>query len=518
MAKTLHKVQRAAADSSGMALSRRKVIGAFGLAAAGLSAGGIGWGAARAKETASSIVAADVGYNQSLRPQFHFTARTGWLNDPNGLVFVDGCYHMFFQHNPFGTEWGHMTWGHAISRDLVHWRQLAEAIRPDRMGTIWSGSAAVDTLNTTGFRRGSQPAIVAMYTAAGGTSKISKGQPFTQCIAYSNDGGRTFTKYAHNPVIPQIVNANRDPKIIWYPPERCWVAPLFLSPDRGFAIFKSSDLKHWTKLQELPFPQSQECPNFFPMPVQGSPGEHRWIFTGANSQYLIGHFDGKRFTPELGPFAMETGRNFYAAQVYSNIPASDGRTIQIGWMRGGKYPGMPFNQQMSFPCALTLRQTLDGLRIFREPVREISHLWRKTHHAGNLALSSQKIPLPATGGLFDIQLIINAHPTGALSLTVNGQEIVVDIARRQVRCLGASGRLELGKPLAGERTISLRILADRTSLEIFSPNGPISMSSCYVPGGHALPVACVIAGGRAVVRSLTIHELSSAWPGTNRRS
>ncbi len=403
-----------------------------------------------------------------------------------------------------------MTWGHAISSDLIHWRQLPEAIRPDRFGTIWSGSAAVDFFNTTGFNRGSQPAIIAMYTAAGGTSKISKGQPFTQCIAYSNDGGRTFTKYAHNPVIPQIVKGNRDPKIIWYPPDRCWIAPLFISPDRGFAIFKSSNLKHWTKLQELHFPQSQECPNFFPLPVLGRAGEERWIFTGANGQYLIGQFDGKAFTPDSGPAAMETGNNFYAAQVYNNIPASDGRTIQIGWMRGGQYPGMPFNQQMSFPCELTLRQTHDGLRIVRQPVREIQRLWRRRHHIQRLALHSQQHPVPGIrGDLFDVQAVIAADSTGVMGFHINGQTIELDMTTRQVHCLGATGAL--GKPQHPGQAITLRILVDRTSIEVFSTRGPVSLSCCYLPPNKPQEFACYSKGGKAIFQSVLVHELASVW-------
>ena len=204
-----------------------------------------------------------------------------WTNDPNGLVFYKGEYHLFFQHNPNGIDWGNMTWGHAVSPDLVHWKQLANAIEPDRLGTIFSGSAVVDWDNTAGFQKGDEKTIVAIYTAAGGTSDQSKGQPFTQCIAYSNDRGRTWTKYDKNPVLKHIVGGNRDPKVVWHAPTRRWIMALFLDGNE-FAFFSSPDLKTWTQLQRMTIPNCAECPDFFEMPVDGKPELKKWVWTAAN--------------------------------------------------------------------------------------------------------------------------------------------------------------------------------------------------------------------------------------------
>jgi sucrose-6-phosphate hydrolase SacC (GH32 family) len=164
------------------------------------------------------VIVTDTPYHETYRPQFHFSSRTNWLNDPNGLVYAGDEYHLFFQHNPLSVEWGNMTWGHAVSKDLVHWRQLEDAIHPDKLGTVFSGSAVVDWTNSSGFGTAQNPPVIAMYTAAGDTSPESKGVPFTQCIAYSTDHGTTFTKYAGNPVVPHIQGGNRDPKLVRFAP------------------------------------------------------------------------------------------------------------------------------------------------------------------------------------------------------------------------------------------------------------------------------------------------------------
>ena len=279
-------------------------------------------------------------YNEKYRPQFHFTPQKGWTNDPNGLVFYKGEYHLFFQHNPFGTQRGNMTWGHAISHDLVHWKQQANAIGPDVRGTIFSGSAVVDNGNTAGFQSGEEKTLVAIYTAAGGTSPESKGQSFTQCIAYSNDRGRTWIKYSGNPVVPHMVGGNRDPKVVWHSPTKQWIMVLFVDGNT-FRFLASPNLKNWTILRDITVPGAAECPDFFEMRVEGELGPTKWVWTAANDHYVIGAFDGKRFIPEVMTQPGHWGQNYYAVQTYSGLP--DARRVQVGWMNGGEYPDMPFN-------------------------------------------------------------------------------------------------------------------------------------------------------------------------------
>jgi sucrose-6-phosphate hydrolase SacC (GH32 family) len=446
-------------------------------------------------------------YHESLRPQFHFTSRGNWLNDPNGLVYFDGEYHLFFQHNPSGNEWGNMTWGHAVSPDLLHWRQLDDALKPDALGTTFSGSAVVDRDNTAGFQSSAEPAMVAIYTAAGGTSEESKGKPFTQCLAYSNDRGRTWTKYAGNPVLGTVAEGNRDPKVVWYAPTRRWIMALYKSHN-DFALFSSSDLKVWTHLQDLAIPGSEECPDFFEMDLDRETKRPRWIFTTANGRYLVGQFDGQRFIPEAGPYPSDFGANYYAMQSWSSTP--DGRRIQIAWMRGGKYPGMPFNQQMSFPCELSLRTTAEGPRLFRTPVREIESLYAGQHELKNLDLKPGGVE-PLSGIRCDgVDVTVELLPRGEeseIDFSVHGHALMYSAKRHELSFLGRSMVIHP----AGDGTVRLRFLIDRTSVEVFADDGLSVLSSCFVPIQGASSLRLQAKRGSAMIAQLDLHSLKSAW-------
>jgi len=446
-------------------------------------------------------------YNEAYRPQFHFTAHKNWLNDPNGLVFYEGEYHLFFQHNPLGLEFGDMAWGHAVSPDLVHWRQLPHALMPDARGPVWSGSAVVDCNDTSNLGSPGKAPLVALYTAAGGKSPESQGHAFTQCLAYSVDHGRTWTRYAHNPVLPHIAGENRDPKVVWYAPTRRWIMALYLDGDR-FGLFSSPDLKNWTSTQTLTLPGCDECPDFFEMPVQGSPNEHRWVFTAANGRYLVGEFDGQKFTPESRVLPGDYGANFYAVQTYSDIPQSDGRRIQIAWMRGGEYPHMPFNQQMSFPCELTLHKELEGLRLHRWPVREIAGLYADQQQWRDVTLAPGDNPLHAlSGDLWDIRVEFEIGTATAVGFRVRGEDMRYGAKDQTLTMLGQTAPLKL----EGHRLV-LRLLVDRTSLEVFVEGGHVSMTGCFLPPSDDQTLAVYADGGTAKIVSLTAHSLRSAWP------
>jgi len=462
----------------------------------------------------NTITHGSANYNEIYRPQFHFTARTGWLNDPNGLVYYEGEYHLFFQHNPTGNNWDNMHWGHAISDDLIHWRQMPNAIEPDRSGTIYSGSAVIDNENTTGFGSTAAPAMTALYTAAGGSSPESEGQPFTQCLAYSTDKGRTWTKYAGNPVVPHIVGQNRDPKVIWYAPGRFWVMALFLDGE-SFALFTSANLKRWTRIQTLSL-FGAECPDFFPMSIEDELSGERWVFMAANGHYIVGSFNGIQFVPEADPgqtkpaqgtLALDFGGNYYAMQTYSNIPASDGRRIQIAWMAGGVYPDMPFNQQMSIPSVLTLRRLPEGLRLFRNPVAEIERLYTGTREWRDLEVAPGENPLAEIDGdLFDLTLVVDTEAAAAFGLNIRDTEIRYNAADQTISCLGRTATLK-----SDSKLVRMRVLIDRASIEIFADAGRLSMSFCFTPSPSDHSMEFFAEGAPVRIVSLDIHTLQSVW-------
>ncbi len=446
----------------------------------------------------------DTLYKEKYRPQFHFTAKKNWLNDPNGLIYYNGEYHMFFQHNPSGIDWGNMTWGHAVSPDMVHWEQLPHAIEPDELGTIFSGSGVVDWDNTSGFQTGEESVLVVIYTSAG--EFAPKETAYTQSIAYSNDSGRTWTKYENNPVLSNLAKGNRDPKVIWHNPTKKWVMALYLE-NNDFALFGSSDLKSWTKLSDVHLPDSSECPDLFELPVDGNPDHTKWVFWGANGRHFIGTFDGEHFTAEGDVLRSEHGANCYAAQTWSDIPSSDNRRLQIAWMSGGKYPDMPFNQQMAFPCELTLRTTADGIRMFRKPVREIEtiHMRRHTWNDERLAPATNLLD-GIEGELFDIRAEIELGEASAVGFGVRGENIHYDIDTQTLTCLEKSALLQ---PIDGR--IELQILVDCTSMEVFGNDGRLSMSSCFLPDTTNKSLRIFASGAEARITSLEVYELHSVW-------
>ncbi len=438
-------------------------------------------------EQSDAIKGGENLYQEKLRAQFHFTARRGWNNDPNGLVFYRGEYHLFFQHNPYGWNWGNMHWGHAVSRDLVHWRELGEALYPDEMGTMFSGSAVVDEKNTAGLQRGSEKTLVAFYTAAGGDSPLSKGKPFTQCMAYSNDRGRTWTKYERNPVLPHVIGSNRDPKVLWYAPESKWLMALYLDQS-DFAIFESKDLKSWHQLCKVTIPGTSECPEFFEIPVEGKK-ETRWIFYGGNGRYLVGKFDGKKFASESGPHELNRGNCFYASQTY-NLAPKDKRRILVPWGQVN-LPGMPFNQMIGLPVELKLKETADGLRLWAMPVEELKALRGRESKLNELKARE-----------VEIEVVYALRGAAPIEINLHGAMIKYDPATREISCLGKKAKLP-----ADASQLKIRALVDRASIDLFINDGAI-----YMPMGFiAKDGEQTIDLGKVGLVSAKVWPLKSAW-------
>jgi fructan beta-fructosidase len=440
-------------------------------------------------------------YHESLRPQFHFTSRRGWLNDPNGLVYFKGEYHLFYQHNPYGWNWGNMSWGHAVSKDLVHWYELPVAIYPDEHGAMWSGSAVVDWNNTAGFQDGHDPAMVAMMTAAG--------NPFTQEIAYSNDRGRTWSKYQDNPVLQHIAADNRDPKVTWFAPDKKWVMALYLD-HHDYEIFDSKDLKHWNKLQDFTLAGDAECPNFFEIPMEGDVHDERWVFFGASGVYVVGRFDGHTFTPETRPRHLESGNCWYASQIYSDIPVRDGRCILVPWGRlpsGDMFRGMPFNQMMGLPVELTLKSGPKGAVLNVNPVRELASLRGRKYKIHPQTFGESANPLVGIqGDLFEIEAQIEPGAAKQIQFNLRGVPLTYDVAGQKLSCLGCQADL-----LPINDKIDLHIFVDRASVDIYGGDGTLYMPTAtdISPDNRCLALSAV--GGVARIVSLKIYELKSAW-------
>jgi sucrose-6-phosphate hydrolase SacC (GH32 family) len=451
--------------------------------------------------------AADL-YREPLRPQLHFSPRFGWNNDPNGLVYFAGKYHLFFQHNPYGTQWGNMHWGHATSPDLVRWTELAEALDPDAMGPMFSGSAVVDWKNTSGLGKDGQPPIVLIYTAAG--------KPTVQAIAFSSDAGSTFAKYGKNPVLGQITPGNRDPKVFWHEPSRRWVMVLYVghpgpvdaagkpTVKHSIHFLTSRNLKHWNNASQID--GFYECPDFFELPVEGDSSKRKWLLTGANSDYQLGSFDGKTFQPDNPIVRSTQGKAFYAAQTFSDIPASDGRRIQIGWLRAPS-PGMAFNQAMSLPLELGLRSTSDGLRLVRRPVKELTGLRTTSRSFGPLTLTGNGNVLVKFGQpQAELRAEFEPGEKSEIIFDVCGFPIRYDAATQQLTAGGQS----IAAPLVEKRQ-RLIVYVDRTVIEIFASDGLVYLPLPVITKPDNLAVEITAAGGSVNLQSLELYDLRSIW-------
>lgn len=469
-------------------------------------------------------------YGEKYRPQFHFTAKKNWLNDPNGLVYYNGVYHMFFQYMPPHRPGAYKDWGHAISRDLVHWEQTPNHITPHKVWSgCWSGSAVVDVNNSAGFQVGKEKTIVAFITN-GGNPDAGLGPKCTQCMAYSTDGGNTFTYYDQNPVIRNIYNANRDPKVVWDEGSKKWIMSLYMDKAYDFGLFSSSDLKEWKHLSTVSLDGVAECPGFEPLPLDGNKANMKWLFFGANGNYMIGSFDGTSFKPETKVLRGDYGKNFYAAQTWNNAP--DGKCIHIAWMPTKRYPGMPFEQQMNFPTELTLRTTAGGIKAFRVPVGEINNLYDKKFKWDNLNLKDgENLFKELNGDLFDINLQIDPMKCSSFEIGARGATVHYDSAKRLISCGGPSVENNivpdnwrsdeksnvnlsnnLGEaPLAPvDGKIKLRILVDRTTIEVYGNDGEIVMTSCFMPKEEDKTYSLTSKGEISIVKA-EVHSLKSAW-------
>jgi fructan beta-fructosidase len=503
---------------------------------------------------AHAVVSADAParYDEPHRPQFHFTPERNWMNDPNGLVYFDGEYHLFYQYNPEGDTWGHMSWGHAVSRDLLRWEHLPVALREEDGVMIFSGSAVVDHQNTSGLGKDGKPPMVAIYTGHGHGKQ-------TQNIAFSNDRGRTWTKFAGNPVIDINSPEFRDPKVIWHEPSKRWVMVVARPDVRKVMFYGSADLKKWEQLGEFG-PQGAvdgiwECPDLFPLPVykdSGKTDRSKWVLVvninggtpagGSGCQYFVGQFDGKTFVndnPKETKLWADYGADFYAAVSWFDAPSKDGERTWIGWMSNWRYanqePTNPWRTAQSIPRTLRLVETPQGIRLSQRPV-SLAPL-APSNPAGSsndhvqvmdAEVAPGKDPLKGRGFSGEAYELIarfenvDAAEFGLKVRVGGGEETVIgyDAAKKELfvdrtksgrkfhDAFPARHAVAMGSD--GNR-VALHILVDRSSVEVFGAGGTVCITDNIFPDAKSTGVEVYAKDGRAKLVLLTAIKLKSAW-------
>lgn len=450
----------------------------------------------------------DFSNREIYRPVYHHTPAYGWMNDPNGMFYKDGVYHLYFQYNPYGSMWANMTWGHSTSSDLMHWKFEGSAIVPDAWGAIFSGSCVVDHENTAGFGKG---AIVAFYTSAKSTPW---GDVQSQSMAYSLDNGKTFTKYEGNPILTSSERDFRDPKVFWYAPGKHWV--MMLAVGQHMEIYSSVNLKDWKKESEFGAMQGAhggvwECPDLVEIPVEGT-RQKKWVlicnlnpggpFGGSAAQYFVGSFDGKTFVNESPTLTkwMDWGKDNYATVTWNNAP--DGRCVALGWMSNWQYannvPTRQYRSANTIARDLTLYRVGEELYLKSTPSPEVKKARGEKvskpsfNVAGEYEVASL---LDDNKGAYEVELVIQNQGASKIAfclLNEKGEKVSMyyDLARRQfVMDRSESGTVDFSKdfpavtvaPADTDKELTLRLFVDRSSIEAFGEDGKFVMTNLVFP-------------------------------------
>ncbi len=493
-------------------------------------------------------------YREPYRPQFHFSPRQNWTNDPNGLVWFDGEYHLFYQYNPFGNTWDHMSWGHSVSRDLVHWNELPVALAEEDGTMIFTGSTVVDESNTSGFCDAGKPCLVAVYTCH--TPRAANGKPLqTQNLAYSNDHGRTWTKYSGNPVLNLNVSDFRDPHVFWSDATRRWTMAVALPNEHKVLFYGSDDLKHWERLSEFgpagAVGGQWECPTLTELPIEGSnPRRTRWVLKiglnpgglqgGSGEQYFVGSFDGVRFVnenPASSTLWTDYGKDCYCALPFNHLPR---RTppVMLGWMNNWKYadkvPTAPWRGQMTVPRQLGLRNGPEGLRLVQKPVEALRSL-QQNHFSWSGSRTddlNRALRLhPLDDNTFELDVTFppwNGGEAGWKLVGANGTyttvgydpkkgELFVDRSHSGNHGFSPQFSARTAALLPAVRgSLRLTILVDRSTLEVFAQQGQVAITNLfYPPEGPVLPEFFAPADQPSHV-AVERWDLKSSWISTRR--
>ncbi len=458
----------------------------------------------------SAAMGQSSGYGQQYRPQVHFSPQQHWTNDPNGLVYFKGEYHLFYQYNPFGDVWGHMSWGHAVSSDLLHWHELPVAL-PEQNGVmIFTGSVVVDRTNSSGLCTAGTECLVAIYTGDGDTPQ---GHRETQNIAVSNDSGRTWTKYEKNPVLDLHLTDFRDPGVFWEEEAHQWIMAVSLPKERKVRFYASANLKEWNQLSDFgpagDVAGDWECPNLLRVPGDNG-AQSRWVLKvglnpgapqgGSGEQYFFGSFDGKTFAASDAPGAhgwTNYGKDDYCAISYNGLPRGD-RPVLIGWMSNWQYaaklPTSPWRGQMSLPRRLSYIQDASGLALKQEPV--IAPLREKaavlSDDAGKSAgegMSGTKATVPyelsmdfgrPKEPIFGLRLYSDPTHWTEIGFDTDKRQFYID-RTRSGQPVDANFPVRTEAPIVSTRSYDVKLIVDRSSVEAYAQDGTIAMTDLIFP-------------------------------------
>lgn len=483
----------------------------------------------------SSVAQQEKFYKEKFRPQFHFTPPVHWMNDPNGLVFHKGEYHLFYQYNPFGIRWGHMSWGHAVSKDLVHWQHLPLAIPEEKDTMIFSGTCVVDSFNSAGFAKEPEQApMVAVYTA----HMKEAGQ--SQHIAYSLDDGRTWIKYNNNPVLDVGSTDFRDPQVFWHDQHKKWVMCVVLALEKKIQFYSSSDLKEWKWMSDFgPAGDTTgiwECPDLFQIPVQGEPGKNKWVLMHSPApymQYFVGEFDGTSFkneNPATKTFRPDYGPDYYAAITYKNLPAGSA-PVSIGWVNNWNYaqdiPTTPWRSAMSLPRKLSVKKINNEWILIQQPAMKTNYEKRLLYKDFKIGVKDiARLPVRSQQFKAEAEIGIDKGATAGLRIAVSGDhylEIGYD-TKKNLLYLDRSkiptpvfnphfdslARFETPYTLVDGK-LNLEVYFDKSIVEVFVGNGERVFTAQIFPGENNSGIEFFTANGFMGITYCYVYEINSVW-------
>ncbi len=470
-------------------------------------------------------------YQEPHRPQYHFTTPQNWINDPNGLVYQNGVYHLFFQSNPFANVWGHMTWGHATSKDLVHWQYLPVAIKEENGIMAFSGSAVVDAHNTTGFGSANKPPLVAIYT--GHTETLQ-----TQNLAYSNDNGITWTKYKGNPVLDYHKKDFRDPNVFWYEPKKQWIMALSFPNEHQIGFFASKNLKQWKEVSVFgPLGDTSgvwECPDLMQVPIDGQPGKTKWVLStsqNATMQYFVGSFNGTKFTnenPASTIFKQDFGTEYYAAVAYHNTPNK--QPVAIGWVNNwnnaNDIPTSPWKGAMALPRKLSVKKINGKWLLMQQPVSTIATQRGTKTDLGTIAVADSKL-LPVKSQVFEMQCVLKPSVgESGIKLAVgngnyftigyNSQTQTLFTDRSHVGTASFNKKFDSlaickAKVALKNGKLQLHIYCDKSIVEIYVNDGAAVFTVQLFPNENNNGVELYSNGDKAIFENFRFWKMNSIW-------